>query len=57
MSKAGQFEIGQKVKFLPGPRSSQKVTATIFAINGGYLHTRDDAGKERKVRPGAASRA
>lgn len=55
MSKT--FTNGSRVSFLPGPRSSTRVTATVTGQEGAFLVTKDDAGKVRKVRPGSCAAA
>lgn len=46
---------GKTVKFLPGPRSTEHVTAKVTGHekkgNFDFLVTKDDAGKERRVQP------
>ncbi len=59
MSDTATFKNGDRVRFKPGPRSISEVEATVtgFAPGafGGMLVTKDDAGKERKMRPGACT--
>jgi len=57
------FKVKDRVSFKPGPNSSSNVTGTVTGITaatggrGGsaFLVVKGDDGKERKVRPGAAT--
>ncbi|QCO07284.1 hypothetical protein [Azospirillum argentinense] len=51
------FKKGDRVSFKPGPKAKDNVTATVSAIEGAFLVTKDDDGKERRVRPGACTAA
>lgn len=51
------FPKGSKVSFRPSPRSAGDVTATVTGQDGQFLVTKDAAGKERRVRPGACRAA
>lgn len=51
------FKNGDKVSFKAGPRSTSKTTATVTGRDGMFLLTKDAAGKERKIRPGACQKA
>jgi hypothetical protein len=52
------FKNGDRVKFKPGPKSKGEVEATVTEVEGSaFLVTKDDAGKERRVRPGACKPA
>lgn len=49
-----EFVIGQKVSFVPGPKwIGGPITATIVAIDGHFLVTKDMEGKGRRMRKGA----
>lgn len=58
------IKVGDRVKFRPGPRSNTKVSGTVKEITektggkGGssFLVVTCDDGKERKVRPGGATK-
>lgn len=50
------FPIGSRVSFLAGP-TRLAVTAEVTGYDNGFLVTKDDNGKERKARAGAASAA
>ena len=52
-----KLPIGSSVTFLPGPRSASEVTAEVTGHDGSFLVTVDPAGKERKIRAGAARAA
>lgn len=53
-----EFVIGSKVKFVPGPKwKGGPITATIVAIDGHFLVTKDMEGKERRMRKGACKAA
>ena len=49
------IKVGDKVRFLPAPRSPAHTTATVTGevgtSKGRFLVTKDDQGFERKVRP------
>jgi len=51
------FPNGSKVRFRAGPRSTSDTIATVVRTDGAFLVTRDDAGKERKIRPGSCTAA
>ena len=57
------FKKGDRVSFLAGPRSTARTIARVTGEEpatsglGSYLITEDDAGKVRKVRPGACTSA
>jgi len=51
------FKKGDRVSFKPGPKAKDNVTATVSAIEGAFLVTNGDDGKERRVRPGACTAA
>lgn len=48
-----EFSVGSKVSFLAGPTRVQVTDATVTGHDGQFVVTKDDSGKERKVRPGA----
>lgn len=52
-----EFKNGDTVKFKAGPKSTGLTTAKVTGKHGVYLVTTDDAGKERRVRPGACTLA
>lgn len=51
------FKNGDKVTFKPGPKAASSVTATVTGKDGDFLVTKDAAGKQRKIRPGACKKA
>ena len=60
---AHTFKTGDKVRFMAGPRSTAHTVATVTGEtrtgtgkgSGAFLTTKDAAGIERKVRPGACT--
>lgn len=50
-------KVGDRVTFKPGPKATANVTAKVTGHDGPFLVTQDDAGKTRKVRAGAATKA
>lgn len=54
---ANEFKNGDVVKFKAGPKSTGLTTAKVTGSDGVFLVTKDDLGKERKVRPGACQKA
>jgi hypothetical protein len=50
------FPKGTKVRFTPGPFAATSVEATVTGTEGQFLVTKDDAGKQRKTRPGACTK-
>jgi len=54
MSKSPtEFAVGTKVSFLAGPTRVAVNDAEVTGHEGQFVLTKDAAGKERKVRPGA----
>ena len=51
------FPNGTRVTFKAGPKSKSLTTATVDSFDGVFLVTKDEAGKERKIRPGACTAA
>ncbi|MEE9481826.1 hypothetical protein [Methylobacterium ajmalii] len=45
----------KNVTFLPGPKAKERVTAEVLRQEGAFYVTKDAAGKERKIRPGACT--
>jgi hypothetical protein len=55
-----EFKSGDRVSFFPSGRSKQAVTAEVTGEEGSgrdrFLITKDAAGKERRIRPGACTK-
>jgi len=49
------FKKGDRVSFKPGPKAKDNVTATVTEVEGVFLVTKGEDGKERRVRPGACT--
>lgn len=47
------FPVGTKVNFLAGPTRIPVNGAEVTGDDNGFLVTKDDTGRVRKVRPGA----
>lgn len=54
MSEQSKPTVGATVTFKTG-RSGTEFTAKVTSIDGQFVVTTDDAGKVRKVRPGACT--
>lgn len=48
-----EYPVGTKVSFLAGPTRVQVNNAEVVGHDGQFVVTKDDSGKERRVRPGS----
>lgn len=50
-----ETKLPKSVNFLPGPKATARVTAEVLRQEGAFYVTKDEGGKERKIRPGACT--